>query len=150
MESKLLIFGDICPDNDYREMFDTNVNAAFADNVVDLIRNSEMVAANLECPATVNEIPITKCGPSLKAKPEDVSLLRKIGFNIFSLANNHILDYGMQGVNETLEIAISAALTGHLVLSTVHTNSAAATVTRMIEMGAKDYLVSSTLSLSLS
>lgn len=47
---------------------------------------------------------------------------------------------------ETLEIAISAALTGHLVLSTVHTNSAAATVTRMIEMGAKDYLVSSTLS----
>lgn len=46
---------------------------------------------------------------------------------------------------ETLEIAISAALTGHLVLSTVHTNSAAATVTRMIEMGAKDYLVASTL-----
>lgn len=47
---------------------------------------------------------------------------------------------------ETLEIAVSAALTGHLVLSTVHTNSAAATVTRMIEMGAKDYLVASTLS----
>lgn len=47
---------------------------------------------------------------------------------------------------ETLEVAISAALTGHLVLSTVHTNSAAATVTRLIEMGAKDYLVSSTLS----
>lgn len=47
---------------------------------------------------------------------------------------------------ETLKIAISAALTGHLVLSTVHTNSAAATVTRLIEMGAKDYLVSSTLS----
>ena len=47
---------------------------------------------------------------------------------------------------ETLEVAVSAALTGHLVLSTVHTNSASATVTRLIEMGAKDYLVSSTLS----
>ncbi len=46
---------------------------------------------------------------------------------------------------ETLEVAISAALTGHLVLSTVHTNSASATVTRLIEMGAKDYLVSSTI-----
>ncbi len=46
---------------------------------------------------------------------------------------------------ETLEVAISAALTGHLVLSTIHTNSAATTVTRLIEMGAKDYLVSSTL-----
>ena len=47
---------------------------------------------------------------------------------------------------ETLEVAISASLTGHLVLSTVHTNSAAATITRLIEMGAKDYLVSSTVS----
>ena len=47
---------------------------------------------------------------------------------------------------ETLETAIAAALTGHLVLSTVHTNSAAATVTRLVEMGAKDYLVASTLS----
>ncbi len=46
---------------------------------------------------------------------------------------------------ETLEVAISAALTGHLVLSTLHTNSAASTITRLIEMGAKDYLVSSTL-----
>ncbi len=46
---------------------------------------------------------------------------------------------------ETLETAISASLTGHFVLSTVHTNSSAATVTRLIEMGAKDYLVSSTL-----
>ena len=47
---------------------------------------------------------------------------------------------------ETLEVAISASLTGHLVLSTVHTNSAAATITRLIEMGAKDYLISSTIS----
>ncbi|MDD3238010.1 MAG: ATPase, T2SS/T4P/T4SS family [Candidatus Gastranaerophilales bacterium] len=46
---------------------------------------------------------------------------------------------------ETLEVAISAALTGHLVLSTLHTNSAAATITRLIEMGAKDYLISSTI-----
>ena len=46
---------------------------------------------------------------------------------------------------ETLEVAISASLTGHLVLSTIHTNSAAATITRHIEMGAKDYLISSTV-----
>ncbi len=47
---------------------------------------------------------------------------------------------------ETLETAISASLTGHLVLSTVHTNSAAATITRLMDMGAKDYLIASTLS----
>lgn len=46
---------------------------------------------------------------------------------------------------ETAEVAIQASLTGHLVLSTVHTNSAAATVTRLIDMGVEQYLLSSSL-----
>ncbi len=46
---------------------------------------------------------------------------------------------------ETAEIAIRASLTGHLVLSTVHTNSAAATVTRLLDMGVEDYLMASSL-----
>lgn len=44
---------------------------------------------------------------------------------------------------ETLESAIHAALTGHLVFSTLHTNSTAKTITRLLEMGAPSYLVSS-------
>ena len=46
---------------------------------------------------------------------------------------------------ETAEIAIRASLTGHLVLSTVHTNSAAATITRLLDMGVEDYLLASSL-----
>ena len=46
---------------------------------------------------------------------------------------------------ETAQMAIQAALTGHLVLSTVHTNSAAATVTRLMDMGVADYLIASTV-----
>jgi general secretion pathway protein E len=46
---------------------------------------------------------------------------------------------------ETAQIAVQAALTGHLVLSTLHTNSAAATVTRLLDMGIEDYLVTSTV-----
>ena len=46
---------------------------------------------------------------------------------------------------ETAQIAVQAALTGHLVLSTVHTNSAAATVTRLRDMGVEDYLLAATL-----
>jgi type IV pilus assembly protein PilB len=44
---------------------------------------------------------------------------------------------------ETIEIAVKAALTGHLVLSTLHTNDAASTVTRMIDMGVDPFMVSS-------
>jgi general secretion pathway protein E len=46
---------------------------------------------------------------------------------------------------ETAQIAIQAALTGHLVLSTVHTNNAASTLTRLLDMGVEDYLLPSTL-----
>jgi len=46
---------------------------------------------------------------------------------------------------ETAQISIQASLTGHLVLSTLHTNDAAGAVTRMIDMGVEPFLISSTL-----
>lgn len=46
---------------------------------------------------------------------------------------------------ETAEMAVQASLTGHLVLSTVHTNSAAAAITRLLDMGIERYLLSSSV-----
>ena len=51
---------------------------------------------------------------------------------------------------ETAEIAIQASLTGHLVLSTVHTNNSVAAITRMIDMGIESYLLASTLNAVLA
>lgn len=47
--------------------------------------------------------------------------------------------------SETVNLAVNAALTGHLVLSTLHTNSASATIPRMVDMGAEAFLLVSTL-----
>nr|WP_202394965.1 type II secretion system ATPase GspE [Xanthomonas sp. LMG 9002] len=46
---------------------------------------------------------------------------------------------------ETARIAIQSALTGHLVLSTLHTNNAAGGITRLLDMGVEDYLLTSTI-----
>jgi general secretion pathway protein E len=46
---------------------------------------------------------------------------------------------------ETAQMAVQASLTGHLVLSTVHTNSAAGTITRLLDMGVENYLLASTV-----
>jgi type IV pilus assembly protein PilB len=46
---------------------------------------------------------------------------------------------------ETAELAVQASLTGHLVLSTLHTNSAAAAIPRLLDMGVQSYLLASTL-----
>ena len=51
---------------------------------------------------------------------------------------------------ETADLAINAALTGHLVLSTLHTNSAAGALPRLIDMGVEPFLISSTLNVILA
>lgn len=50
---------------------------------------------------------------------------------------------------ETMHIAINAAMTGHLVLSTLHTNSAAATIPRLLDMGAEPFLMATTLNITI-
>jgi type IV pilus assembly protein PilB len=52
--------------------------------------------------------------------------------------------------NETIDMSIRAALTGHLVFSTIHTNSAVNTVSRLIDMGVEPFLISSTVILILA
>lgn len=80
-----------------------------------------------------------------------IQVMPKIGFD-FAVALRHMLrhdpDVMMVGEvrdYETAEIAIRAALTGHLVLSTLHTNDAAGAVTRLLDMGVEQFLVSSSL-----
>jgi len=51
---------------------------------------------------------------------------------------------------ETAQIAIQAALTGHLVLSTLHTNNAPASITRLLDMGVEPYLIASSVVLMLA
>lgn len=51
---------------------------------------------------------------------------------------------------ETASIAVQSALTGHLVLSTLHTNDAAGTITRLLDMGVEDYLLTSTVNAILA
>lgn len=51
---------------------------------------------------------------------------------------------------ETVNIAIHSALTGHLVLSTIHTNDAVSTIPRFLDMGAEGYLLASTMNLAIA
>jgi type IV pilus assembly protein PilB len=81
-----------------------------------------------------------------------VQVNTKVGIT-FASALRHILrqdpDIVMIGEirdRETAEIAIHAALTGHLVISTIHTNDATGTISRLLDMGIEPYLVSSAVS----
>jgi len=78
---------------------------------------------------------------------EEIGLTFSVALRAFLRQAPNILMVGEIRDVETMEIAIRAALTGHLVLSTIHTNDAPTTVSRLIDMGAPPFLVSSSLAL---
>lgn len=85
-----------------------------------------------------------------------VQLKEDIGFDFpkalrtFLRQDPDIIMVGEIRDEKTANMAIKAALTGHLVLSTIHTNSAWATVSRLIDMGVPPYLLASTLNMSVA
>jgi len=78
---------------------------------------------------------------------DDIGLDFKSALRSFLRQDPEVILVGEIRDRETGDIAIKAALTGHLVLSTLHTNDAVSTITRLVNMGIPPYLITSSLSL---
>lgn len=78
---------------------------------------------------------------------EDIGLTFSAALRSFLRQDPEVVMVGEIRDKETADIAIKAALTGHLVLSTLHTNDAISTITRLINMGLAPYLITSSLTL---
>ncbi len=78
---------------------------------------------------------------------EEIGLTFAAALRSFLRQDPDIIMVGEIRDYETAEIAVKAALTGHLVLSTLHTNDAPSTITRLLNMGIEPFLVSSSLNL---
>lgn len=81
---------------------------------------------------------------------EEIGLTFASALRTFLRQDPDIIMLGEIRDSETAQMAIRAALTGHLVLSTIHTNSATGTISRLQDMGIPSYLLASTLNLSLA
>jgi type IV pilus assembly protein PilB len=76
-----------------------------------------------------------------------IGLTFAAGIRVLVRQDPDIIMVGEIRDNETANLAINAALTGHLVLSTIHTTEAAGTIPRLIDMKAEPFLISSTTNL---
>jgi type IV pilus assembly protein PilB len=81
---------------------------------------------------------------------EEVGLNFATGLRAFLRQDPNIIMVGEIRDFETAEIAVKAALTGHLVLSTLHTNDAPSTVSRLLNMGVEPFLVTASVNLILA
>ncbi len=78
---------------------------------------------------------------------EEIGLTFAAALRAFLRQSPNIIMVGEIRDSETAEIAVRAALTGHLVLSTIHTNDAPSTINRLIDMGVEPFLVAASVSL---
>lgn len=99
----IIICGDLCPTIDSEKLFEENNAEALFGDLYNKFGNADFVVGNLEAPLVDEAKPIKKCGPHLKGKPAYIGVLKKAGFHLLGIANNHIRDYGDEGVISTIQ-----------------------------------------------
>lgn len=101
----LLISGDLVPlHNDEVYFASGNIDNCIGKDIFDYFAKSKYRICNLEAPLTREDVGILKCGPNLKINPDCITGLKKLQIDMVTLANNHIMDYGEKGLNETIEL----------------------------------------------
>lgn len=99
---QLLIAGDLVPTKSNEALFIEGDTATLLGSELNTIWNSVDVRLfNLEVPMTYQEDPIPKCGPNLISSPKTIKGIKKLNPTLITLANNHILDQGIQGLIST-------------------------------------------------
>lgn len=98
----IIIGADFVPSKKNEKMFiNGDIRELFGDNLINVIYNSTYRIFNLEMPLTNNSDPIHKCGTNLVGNPLTINAYRKLGVDILTLANNHILDQNVNGLKDT-------------------------------------------------
>ncbi|MDG1572731.1 CapA family protein [Robiginitalea sp. M366] len=99
---EILITGDFCPINRTLNYIETP-NEIFGELLPE-INKADLAITNLECPLTSSNSKIVKTGPCIKAPESAINFLKEAGFKLVTLANNHIMDFGLEGLEDTLRV----------------------------------------------
>lgn len=100
----ILITGDTYPGGGrVKEFAARNQSQTLFGDFLPRILNSDLAITNLESPVIDSGKPIQKTGPSIKSAVNTLQILKNAGFNLVTLANNHIMDYGADGLYSTIK-----------------------------------------------
>ncbi|GAA4282088.1 CapA family protein [Gaetbulibacter aestuarii] len=104
MSAKILLTGDYCPIGRNKLYINKGEYSTLFGDFLGYISSADLAITNLECPLTNSEKGINKTGPNLKASKESIKPLEYAGFKLVTLANNHIMDFGAEGLKSTLKV----------------------------------------------
>ena len=102
---KFLIAGDYAPCGRVaKKVHQCKFDEVFPKELLDVIKSSDFSFVNFESPVIEDGYkPIPKCGPNLSCYPGAVEALKYAGFTGVTMANNHIMDYGIDGLKKSVE-----------------------------------------------
>lgn len=101
----ILIGADLVPTDSNIELFASgDAEGLLGEDLKRLLADADYRIFNLEVPLTDTETPIEKCGPNLIAPTATINGYKAIGADLLTLANNHILDQGQQGLTSTCKL----------------------------------------------
>lgn len=105
---KIVVCGDYYPYQEISDYVNKNksgdVSELFGD-IKPLIDSADFSMINIEFPLTESNTPIKKAGPCLKGDPITILPVAKAGFDLLCMSNNHTLDFGINGMLDTIELA---------------------------------------------
>ncbi len=109
MNDKIIIGGDLVPTKSNYTLFEQgDVKTLIDTELLEKLNSAAFTIFNLEVPLTDEQHPIVKCGPNLIAPTGTINGLKVINPHFFGLANNHILDQGVEGLESTVEVLEAA------------------------------------------
>lgn len=104
---KILIAGDVVPTQQNIHFFnDAKINELIGVELYSIWKAADIRIFNLETPLADLEHPIDKCGPNLIAPTSTIKGIKGLDPTVVTLANNHIMDHGIEGFNSTKEVLI--------------------------------------------
>ncbi|MGR7813249.1 CapA family protein [Lacinutrix undariae] len=107
---ELVICGDICPTTDTEAFFKAGSPEPLFNKIMPVFEQADFVMGNLEFVLTDTPKAIEKAGPILYGATNYIDIIKKAGFNLLSLANNHIKDCGEEGVKSTIKTCNNAEI----------------------------------------
>jgi len=106
--TRIIIGGDLVPTKSNTALFNNgDIIALIGADLNKLLSKSDLRIFNLEVPLTNNQTPIPKCGPNLIAPTSTIKGIKALNPSLITLANNHILDQGAQGLKSTVDTLIT-------------------------------------------
>lgn len=102
---KILIGADLVPTKCNFDLFEkSDIDALIGQELKCILKSADFRIFNLEFPLTDIDSPIIKCGPARRAQKSSINGIKALNVDLFTLANNHILDQGENGLRDTVKL----------------------------------------------